>query len=158
MAPEDVEQTVREWTGGTGCDGVIMSAGIPAAVNQAFTIAKNRGYIVLFGGFKRGSTATIDPNLIHYKEVNVTGSYGVGVPPLHDVKWYHKAMAAIADGQVPVASLITGRVPLEDIVRGLETMESLRSYKVMVNIYHNERTQRHPLRPARATNWPVFAT
>ena len=134
VSPDDLAKTAREWTDGKGLDAVILSAGVPSAVNQALELVKNRGHVVFFGGFKRGTTATIDPNLIHYKEVIVTGSYWVGAPPYGDRKFYHKSMQAIADKSVPVAKLITHRFPLEDIVKALETMESLEGLKVIVTM------------------------
>jgi L-iditol 2-dehydrogenase len=134
VSPEEIEKTAREWTDGKGLDAVILSAGIPVAVNQALTMVKNRGTVVMFGGFKRGSTATIDPNLIHYKEAVLTGSFWVGAPPHGDRQFYRKALQAIADKSVPVAKLITHRFPLEDIVKALEAAESLEGYKVMINV------------------------
>ena len=134
VSPDEVEKTAREWTEGQGLDAVILSAGVPSAVNQALTMVKNRGHVVFFGGFKRGVTAVIDPNLIHYKEAVVTGSYWVGAPGYGDRKFYHKSMQAIAAKTVPVAKLITHRFPLEDIVKALETMESLEGLKVIITI------------------------
>ncbi len=134
VTPDEMEKTAREWTDGKGLDAVILSAGIPVAVNQALTMVKNRGTVVMFGGFKRGSTATIDPNLIHYKEAVLTGCFWVGVPPYNDRRFYRKALQAIADKSVPVAKLITHRFPLEDISKALEAAESLEGYKVMINI------------------------
>jgi L-iditol 2-dehydrogenase len=134
VKPEDLDQAVKDWTHGKGADGVILSAGVPGAINQAMTVVKNRGHVVFFGGFKKGITATIDPNLIHYKEIMVTGSYFVGVPPFSDRAWFEKSMSLIAQKVVPVGELITHRFPLEDIVKGLEAAESLNGYKVMINI------------------------
>jgi L-iditol 2-dehydrogenase len=134
VKPEDLDLAVKDWTNGKGADAVILSAGVPGAVNQAMTVVKNRGHVVFFGGFKKGITAVIDPNLIHYKEIMVTGSYFVGVPPYSDRAMFVKSLSLIAQKVVPVAELITHRFPLGEIVKGLETAESLNGYKVMINI------------------------
>ncbi len=134
VKPEELDEAVKDWTRGQGADAVIMSAGVPSAINQAMTVVKNRGHVVFFGGFKKGVTATIDPNLIHYKEIIVTGSYFVGVPPYSDRAWFEKSLSLIAQKVVPVADLITHRFPLDGIVTGLEAAESLNGYKVIINI------------------------
>jgi len=135
VKPDEFLETAREWTDGNGLDAVILSVGAPPAVNQALEAVRERGWISLFGGFKHGSTATIDPNLIHYKEVFMTGSYWVGIPGKYsDRKFYVKAMQLIAEKIVPVGELITHRFSLEDSMKGFEVMESLEGFKVMINI------------------------
>jgi L-iditol 2-dehydrogenase len=135
VKPDAFLETAREWTDGNGLDAVILSVGAPLAVNQALEAVKERGWISLFGGFKHGSTATIDPNLIHYKEVFMTGSYWVGIPGKHsDRKYYVKALQLIAEKTVPVAELITHRFSLEDITKGFEVMESLEGFKTIIKI------------------------
>lgn len=135
VKPNEFLETAKEWTDGNGLDAIILSVGAPPAINQALEAIKERGWISLFGGFKHGSTATIDPNLIHYKEVFITGSYWVGIPGKYsDRKYYVKAMQLIADKVVPVAELITHRFSLEETAKGFEVMESLEGFKVMINI------------------------
>lgn len=134
VTPDKFLEAAKEWTDGKGLDAVVLSVGAPPAVNQALEAVRVRGGVSLFGGFKHGSTATIDPNLIHYKEIRLTGSYWVGAPPDYgDRKYYVKAMQLIADKTVPVAELITHRFPLEDISKGFEVMESLEGFKVMID-------------------------
>ena len=135
VKPDQFLEAAKDWTKGQGLDATILSVGAPSALNQAMEAVKARGWISLFGGFKHGTTATIDPNLIHYKEIYITGSYWVGVPGKYgDRKWYAKAMQLIAEKIVPVNELITHRFPLDEIVKGFEVMESLEGFKVMINM------------------------
>jgi len=131
---DEMEKVAKEWTDGKGLDAVILSAGVPDAVNKALIMVKNRGHVVLFGGFKHGSMSTIDPNLIHYKEAVLTGSYWVGVKPYQDQTYYLKSLELIAEKTVPVAQLITHRFPLDQIEEAFKVMESLEGLKVMVEI------------------------
>ena len=135
VKPDEFLEAAKEWTNGEGLDAVVLSVGAPPAINQAMEAVKERGWISLFGGFKHGSTATIDPNLIHYKEIFMTGSYWVGIPgKFSDRKYYDKALQLIAEKTVPVGELITHRFSLDDIVQGFEVMESLEGFKVMINV------------------------
>lgn len=136
VKPDDFVEAARDWTKGQGLDAVVLSVGAPAALNQAMQAVKERGWISLFGGFKNGATATIDPNLIHYKEIYITGSYWVGIPGKYSNRnrWYGKSIELIAERIVPVNELITHRFPLDEIVKGFEVMESLEGFKVIINI------------------------
>jgi L-iditol 2-dehydrogenase len=135
VKPDEFLEAARDWTNGEGLDAVVLSVGAPPAINQAMEAVKERGWITLFGGFKQGSTATIDPNLIHYKEIFITGSYWVGIPGKYgDRKYYVKSLQLIADKIVPVEELITHRYTLDDIAEGFRVMESLEGFKVMIDI------------------------
>jgi len=132
---EDPVQRVRELTSGHGADAVIVSPGITSLVEQAMQMVGQKGRVVLFGGFAKNSKVALDPNTIHYGEVVLTGSEGVGVrPSRQDLILYSRALDLIASGKVLVKDLITHRFPLEDIHKAFEIVERKQGLKAVVTV------------------------
>ncbi len=71
---EDLEKVVMAETDGQGVDRIVMAIGVNALVNDTLKLAKKGGTVCLFAGFPTGKTSDIDPSIIHYNELNVTGS------------------------------------------------------------------------------------
>src|SRR5699024_7955337 len=72
----NVAEEVKKNTEGLGPDVVIVAVASVKAANQAIDIDQKGGTVLLFGGFSSNSELTIDPNRIHYDEINVIGSLG----------------------------------------------------------------------------------
>ena len=70
---EDAVAIVKDVTGG-GADAVALTVGSHDAVGPAIKLVRNQGTINLFAGFPPGKTVPFDPNVIHYGEINLTGS------------------------------------------------------------------------------------
>jgi threonine dehydrogenase-like Zn-dependent dehydrogenase len=79
---------------------------------------------------------TLDLNIIHYKEIEMTGSYWVGVPPYGNPELYAVAMKLIQDGTVPVKKLITHRMELDNIHEAFDAIRTKTGLKAI--IYINE--------------------
>jgi threonine dehydrogenase-like Zn-dependent dehydrogenase len=73
MSQDPVART-RELTGGEGADVAVVSTGAVPAVKPALHGVRKQGSINLFGGFPPNSVLDLDPNLIHYNELVLTGS------------------------------------------------------------------------------------
>ena len=63
-------------TEGFGADVVIVACSSDAAQEQAMEMAAPRGRVMFFGGLPKGTTSIAFPsNVLHYREVQVHGSY-----------------------------------------------------------------------------------
>jgi L-iditol 2-dehydrogenase len=124
---------VKELTDGKGADGVCVTIGAAQAVEQALELVKKTGSIALFGGFKRGTTVTFDPNLIHYGELVLTGAYGVGLKG-QKVGLYKSSLELIAAGKAQVGQLITHRFPLEELETALKMVGSYEALKAVIQV------------------------
>ena len=131
---EDVVAGVHELTDGKGADAAIVTIGSPEASVTALSAVRSRARIVLFGGFDRGVQTTLDLNIIHYKEIELTGSYWVGVPPYGNPDLYGVAMKLIQDKTVPVAKLITHRMELEQIHDAFDAIRTRSGLKAIIYI------------------------
>ncbi len=70
----DLVATVKEHTGGMGAEAVIITAGLGSVVESALAMTRPQGYVSLFAGFPPNTHADFDVNLVHYKEIRLTGS------------------------------------------------------------------------------------
>ena len=74
---EDVPQRVQEVTQGRGAQAVITACPVPQVQTEAIRLLAPFGRLCLFGGLPKGSSdVPMDTNLIHYKNLYVTGSTG----------------------------------------------------------------------------------
>jgi len=112
------------------CDKVLVSIGHPKAIEQGLRLVKECGTVLLFGGAQKGTMIQLDPNLIHYREIVLTGSYYVGIPP--NPKLFQRALSLISSGAVPVKKLITHRFPLEEVRKAFDVIEKKEGMKAIV--------------------------
>lgn len=89
-------------------DGAIVAVGVPELVNTALRAVRRNGRLNLFAGFDAGTSAVIDPNAIHYKQITVTGA---SESRRRD---YAEAMELIRSGKVDISPLVTHRFSLDE--------------------------------------------
>jgi L-iditol 2-dehydrogenase len=124
----DPVQAVLEATGGQGADVVITANSSVETHEQALLMARNRGRINFFGGLGKGARPiTLESNLVHYKELLVTGSHG-SVPRQHRL-----ALDVLAAGVINARDYITYTMPLGRIAEAFRAAEGHDGLKVVVH-------------------------
>jgi L-iditol 2-dehydrogenase len=104
---EDLPSIVDETTGGLGVDSTIICIGLPQLVNDALTMTRTGGRINVFAGLSGQGWARVEANLIHYNELEVTGTTASRRSD------YEVALRLIESGRVDVKSMVTDRFPLQ---------------------------------------------
>jgi len=105
---EDLAARVREHTDGAGVDVVITAVPVPAVQEGALELAAIGGRINFFGGLPAGgSRISIDSNVVHYKELSITGTTA------NDESDCAEALALFTDGSLALDRLVSARFPLE---------------------------------------------
>ncbi|MBC7250835.1 MAG: zinc-binding dehydrogenase [Anaerolineae bacterium] len=103
-----------ELTDGLGPDVIFVCAGVPAAIEDAITLVRKGGQIVVVGISEEPVTA--DFMTVVLSEVSIKGSYG-------GYEEVPVALDFIAQGRVDVESLISHEIALEDVVeQGFEVL------------------------------------
>ena len=72
--PDELGAIVNEATAGNGCDIVIVSVGLNGLTETALQVAGRQSSVNLFAGFPPESSALVDVNDLHYREVSLTGT------------------------------------------------------------------------------------
>ncbi len=124
--PEDLKRVVLEESKGEGADVVIVAAPSDAAQQKALELAAMGGRVNFFGGLpKDRSIVPLDANLIHYKELQVTGTTACST---HDC-W--RAAALVSSGRVDLSRLVSASYPLEGFAEAFAAAENRASLKIV---------------------------
>lgn len=123
---EDLVREVLAWTDGLGADVVIIAVGAPDLVSVAAQCARIGGHVSFFAGFPAGAMAQIDPNLVHYRELTVSGSANA---TLDD---YASAVEALSSGCIDLSLLVTHEYALSDVASALDAVRTRAGLKVAV--------------------------
>jgi L-iditol 2-dehydrogenase len=123
---EDLAALTHEVSRGVGIDTTIICIGVPELVNTAFRVARPGGRINVFAGLKGEGWAQVEANLIHYKQLVVSGSSDVRRSD------YRTALELIESGRIDTASMVTHRFPLSAVDEALDAVTSGEAIKVAV--------------------------
>lgn len=120
-AAHDLQALVYELTGGRGADDVIVAVGSRQAIETAQRFTGRGAVLNLFGGLKAGEDVVgIDAGIVHYQEINVTGSSG-GSP--WDVA---RTLELMATGEIDAGRHISRVGDLGHAVEFLEMVKAQR--------------------------------
>ena len=127
VGPDDLAATVMDVSGGRGADVVIVAAPAAEAQRQALEIAAPAARINFFGGLPRDSSVVeLDTNLIHYKELVVTGTTA------NTTEDCRRALELILSGSIDTAALISRSYRLAEADEALAAAGSGEALKVVI--------------------------
>jgi L-iditol 2-dehydrogenase len=112
---EDLKAAVDDVSAGRGAGVIIVAAPSKPAQESALQIAAVGGRINLFGGLPKDDPfIRFDSNIVHYKELVVTGTTACST--------YDCLQAAdlVRAGKIDLAAMVTSRYPLEEIDAAFE--------------------------------------
>ena len=120
----DPGNEVMQLTRGSGPDVVITACSASCAQTLAVEIAAVNGRVVFFGGLPKGkSLVQLDTNLIHYKQLLVTGT------ARQSLRHFLKSLDLIANDLVDVEDLLTSTHPISEINKAIENAASASGLK-----------------------------
>ncbi len=123
----DLKDIIFEMTAGNGVDVVMVANASPVAQRKALELTRPRGRINFFGGLNQDvSEVGINTNLIHYKQLLVTGTTG------SNVRQFHSAANLIGTRGFELANLVSNCFPLDKIHKGFECSQSGKALRVVV--------------------------
>jgi L-iditol 2-dehydrogenase len=127
-ASRDVPAEFRRLNSGRGADVVILSAGAPEAIEQAFDAVDRGGTVLFFAPAREDAAVPLPVNRLFWRnEVTLTSSYAAN---------YAEHMAAlefIRSGRVRVQDMVTHTLPLARTQEGFRLVaEAGESMKVII--------------------------
>jgi L-iditol 2-dehydrogenase len=127
VGPDDLAAAVMDVSGGRGADVVIVAAPAAEAQRQALEIAAPAARINFFGGLPRDrSVVELDTNLIHYKELVVTGTTA------NTTEDCQRALELVLGGSIDTAALISRSYRLAEADEALAAAGSGEALKVVI--------------------------
>ncbi len=96
-------------TGGAGADVIITACPVAAMQTRAVELAAVNGPIVFFGGLPKGaSVVPLDTNIIHYRQLLVTGT------TRQSLRHFQQTLDLISGGVIRIEDLITASYPIAE--------------------------------------------
>jgi L-iditol 2-dehydrogenase len=119
---------IMEATGGRGADAITVTVQSAPLICEAVKALGYGGRLNIFAGIYPQDELHIDPNLIHYKELNILGSAD------STSYEFREALKLIEDGAVKVEPLISHVLPLEELAKGLDIVAKCGGMKVIMEV------------------------
>jgi L-iditol 2-dehydrogenase len=124
---EDLYDMVTRLSGGKGADVIIIAAPAHSAQENALRLAAIGGRINLFGGLPKDKpTITFDSNMVHYKELCVTGTTACSTADCH------QAAAIINAGRVDLSLIISARYSLSQTLDAFAHAQDQLALKIII--------------------------
>ncbi|MBT8366422.1 MAG: alcohol dehydrogenase catalytic domain-containing protein [Deltaproteobacteria bacterium] len=121
---ENLKEDIDGLTDGRGVDVCITACPAPQAQQIALELAAINGRIIFFGGLPPDQAhVSLNTNLIHYKQLEVTGT------TRQSLIQYRRALRLVACGRINIGDLISSRTALSDIRSALDNISQARSLK-----------------------------
>ena len=126
-AEEDLLGIVADETDGFGVDAVVVAAPAHRAQEIALEAAAISGRINFFGGLpKDRPSISFNSNLVHYKELIVTGTTACST----EDNW--RAAAIASSGRIDLSKLVGARFPLSEAKQAFALAEEGTAMKVVL--------------------------
>lgn len=123
----DLAGFVSAQTGGRGLDVAVVACPSPQVQAAMLPLMNYGGRVIFFGGVPAGKQpVAIDTNIIHYKELFITGSTRANI--CH----FRKTLEFIASGLVDVKSLVTARFRIDDILKAFDCARQAKGLKNVI--------------------------
>ncbi len=128
---QDLSAEIRK-VAPTGANKLMVAVGDIKVVESSMQYAAKGGTVNIYAGMPKGQMISIDPNLIHYNEVNLVGTFGFS--PQH----FHQAVKMLGFLRKDLEKIISGIVPMDQISTALTNMAEYRGIKYLV-AFHAEK-------------------
>jgi L-iditol 2-dehydrogenase len=124
---DELKERAMEATGGAGMDVVITACPVPSVQASALELAAVNGRINFFGGLPADrQNVTLNTNLIHYKQLVVTGTTRASVLQ------FRKTLEFVSSGILNIKKLVSNRLPLRDVAKGFEMAAEAKGLKNVI--------------------------
>jgi threonine dehydrogenase-like Zn-dependent dehydrogenase len=126
---ESLPDVVAAETEGLGADVIVVAAGVRDAMESAPALAAIGGRINFFAGLGGNDAGVrVDANLIHYKELIVTGTTGCSTADCR------RSLELISSGKVDLRPLVSGRYGLDHVQEAFELARSGNALKLVLQM------------------------
>jgi 2-desacetyl-2-hydroxyethyl bacteriochlorophyllide A dehydrogenase len=123
----DLADAVAEATQGQGVDAIIVAAPVHALMEQAVSLASIGGRVNFFAGLpKDRPLIQVDANLVHYKEISITGTTACSTEDCR------RSAALLESGRIDLSSLVSRRFPLAHASKAFAAAEDRSALKVVL--------------------------
>ena len=106
----------KDFAGFNGYNVVFEAVGNETVLEKCLDLVAPKGKIILFGGYRIGSSLNIDLNFLHYKEVSLIGTYHFGD------EYFHTSLEMLKENKLDLNMLITKYIFFDDLEKAVEEL------------------------------------
>lgn len=128
----DSDESIRniwDYTYEKGGKLIIVATSNPDAIDLALKVAGKNSLINVFAGISKNKFVNIDPNLLHYNQITLSGSFS-STPNL-----MKKAVDLVNDQKINLRRLVTHRFSLDEIDKAFGITEDYRGLRSVINSF-----------------------
>jgi len=128
----DAEESIRtiwDYTYEKGGKLIIVATSNPDAIDLALKVAGKNSLINVFAGISKNNFVNIDPNLLHYNQITLSGSFS-STPNL-----MKKAVDLVHDQKINLRRLVTHRFSLDEIDKAFSITEDYGGLRSVINSF-----------------------
>jgi len=129
MLSKEVLTRISEETDSLLCDSVIVTVGIPSVMEEAISLVANNGTLLYFAGVHPHKLISIDPNIIHYRQIAITGSSD------YPLEYFETALNLISKKQVKIKPIISDIFPIREAKKAFENIVNKRALKTLIKMF-----------------------
>jgi L-iditol 2-dehydrogenase len=111
-----------------GPEVAFIDVGVPALVEEAIGLLRKGGRCVIFAGMPPERRVSVDPNLVHYREIDIRGSSGSTAALQREV------LEHAATGALNLGALVSDVLPLSEWERGFSMKSEGHGLKVLLDV------------------------
>ena len=127
IVEENLLDAVMRLTNGRGVDVCITACPSGAAQAESLELMAMNGRVLFFGGLPAGKDrVTLQTNLIHYRQLKISGS------TRSNLRQYRSVARMVAAGNLNLDSLITHRFPLDRFAEAVAFARSAQGLKTII--------------------------
>jgi L-iditol 2-dehydrogenase len=124
---DDLKGFIMAQTGGNGLNVAITACPAPAVQAAMIDLMDIGGRVLFFGGLPKGKEIVpLNTNMIHYKELIVTGSTRA------NNEHFRKTLGFIADGILDVKNLVTARFSIKEMDKAMDNAIQAKGLKNII--------------------------
>lgn len=127
--PEESIRTIWDYTYEKGGKVIIVATSNPDAIDLALKVAGKNSLINVFAGISKNKFVNIDPNLLHYNQITLSGSFS-STPNL-----MKKAVDLVHDQKINLRRLVTHRFSLDEIDKAFSITEDYGGLRSVINSF-----------------------
>lgn len=124
---ENLADFVDGQTRGRGLDAAVTACPVPSVQSAMLPLMNYGGRVNFFGGIPASQQpVAIDTNIVHYKELILTGS------TRSSIAQFRKTLELVSDGLIPIARMITEYFPMPRILEAFSAAASAKGLKNII--------------------------
>lgn len=127
--PDQSVKKIWNYTYGKGGKLIIVATSNPDGIDLALKLAGKNSLVSLFAGTSKNKLLSIDPNLLHYNQITLSGSFS-STP-----KVMKKAMNLVHEQKIDLRRLITHRFSLDEIDKAFNATERYNGFRSVINSF-----------------------